>query len=75
MSELIARHVMSGSCDRCGLKADLQMVVMDHCTQNDGDCSTCSLVNYGKDCRNEPIPEHGARLLICRHCAGKARST
>ena len=24
----------------------------DYCTQNDGDCETCSLVNYGRDCRN-----------------------
>ena len=24
----------------------------DYCTQNDGDCDTCSLVNYGRDCRN-----------------------
>ncbi len=23
-----------------------------YCTQNSGDCSTCSLVNYGRDCRN-----------------------
>lgn len=29
----------------------------DYCTQNDGDCQTCSLVNYGRDCRNNPIPE------------------
>lgn len=27
------------------------------CTQNDGDCRTCPLVNDGRDCRNEPI-EH-----------------
>lgn len=27
----------------------------DYCTQNDGDCETCSLVNYGRDCMNEPI--------------------
>lgn len=26
-----------------------------YCTQNDGDCSTCSLVNYGRDCMNQPI--------------------
>ena len=26
-----------------------------YCTQNDGDCFTCSLVNYGRDCRNNPI--------------------
>jgi hypothetical protein len=23
-----------------------------YCTQNEGDCLTCSLVNYGRDCRN-----------------------
>lgn len=27
----------------------------EYCTQNDGDCSTCSLVNYGRDCRNNQI--------------------
>ena len=26
-----------------------------YCTQNDGDCKTCSLVSYGRDCRNNPI--------------------
>lgn len=26
-----------------------------YCTQNDGDCPTCSLVNYGRDCRNNPV--------------------
>ena len=32
----------------------------NYCTQNDWDCETCSLVNYGKDCRNNPIdPDHG----------------
>jgi hypothetical protein len=29
----------------------------DYCVQNDGDCSTCSLVNYGKDCQNNPVTE------------------
>ncbi len=24
----------------------------NYCTQNNGDCSTCGLVNYGRDCRN-----------------------
>ena len=27
----------------------------DYCTQNDGDCNTCSLVNYGRDCKNQPL--------------------
>ena len=26
-----------------------------YCTQNNGDCATCSLVNYGLDCTNNPI--------------------
>ena len=29
--------------------------IPDYCTQNGGDCSTCSLVNYGRDCRNVPV--------------------
>jgi hypothetical protein len=26
-----------------------------YCKQNNGDCATCSLVNYGLDCANNPI--------------------
>lgn len=26
-----------------------------YCTQNNGDCNSCSLSNYGRDCRNNPI--------------------
>jgi hypothetical protein len=26
-----------------------------YCTQNNGDCFTCSLVNYGRDCYNNNI--------------------
>ena len=29
----------------------------DYCTQNDGDCSTCSLVNYGYDCMNHKVSD------------------
>ena len=29
--------------------------VPDYCTQNHGDCSTCSLKNYGRDCRNNKV--------------------
>lgn len=29
--------------------------LMSYCTQNFGDCFTCSLVNYGRDCQNNPI--------------------
>ena len=28
-----------------------------YCTQNDGVCEDCSLVNYGRDCMNNPIEE------------------
>jgi hypothetical protein len=27
----------------------------DYCIQNDGDCKTCSLVNYGRDCQNNIV--------------------
>lgn len=27
----------------------------DYCTQNAENCETCSLVSYGKDCRNNKI--------------------
>ncbi len=26
-----------------------------YCSQNHHDCGTCSLVNYGRDCHNNPI--------------------
>jgi len=26
-----------------------------YCTQNHGDCESCSLVNYNRDCRNVPL--------------------
>ena len=32
----------------------------DYCTQNDGDCSTCSLVSYDRDCQNNPIDDERA---------------
>jgi hypothetical protein len=30
-----------------------------YCTQNNSDCSNCSLVNYGRDCQNNPIGRGG----------------
>jgi len=27
-----------------------------YCTQNNGNCANCSLVNYNRDCQNNPIP-------------------
>lgn len=34
-------------------------MIKSYCTQNNGDCSTCSLVNYNRDCHNNPL--HGGR--------------
>jgi len=28
-----------------------------YCVQRGSDCRTCSMVNYGRDCRNNIIPE------------------
>ena len=38
-----------------------------YCAQNDGDCSPCSLVNYGRDCANNRVAAltpHDARALL-----------
>jgi len=32
-------------------------MIKPYCTQNNGDCSSCSLVSYNRDCQNNPI--HG----------------
>lgn len=29
----------------------------NYCTQNEGQCTTCSLVNYNRDCRNNPVDD------------------
>lgn len=31
------------------------MIKPDYCTQNEGNCPTCSLSNYGRDCMNQKI--------------------
>jgi hypothetical protein len=36
----------------------------EYCTQNNGNCKTCSLVNYGRDCRNNPIPTKRVPVLL-----------
>ena len=34
------------------------------CQRDDGDCTVCSLVNYGRDCHNRPITKlEWARLI------------
>ena len=32
-------------------------MIKPYCTQNNGNCSTCSLVNYNRDCLNNAL--HG----------------
>lgn len=54
--ELIARcdvmikDIEARIVDRWGKSA-----LKPYCTQNDGDCSTCSLKICGRDCRNREI--------------------
>ena len=33
----------------------------NYCTQNNGDCKTCSLANYGRDCENNPIEDNESK--------------
>lgn len=36
------------------------------CQRQDGNCTLCSLVSYGRDCRNRPISKlEWARLAAC----------
>lgn len=37
-----------------------------YCTQNNGDCATCSLVNYGRDCKNVLLMAEGAPVEIVK---------
>jgi len=45
-----------------------------YCTQNNGDCSTCSLVNYGRDCQNQPL-WGGSRPGAGRKPTGRKKQT
>lgn len=36
-----------------GIRPNLER--WSYCTQNDNECPTCSLVNYGRDCLNNPL--------------------
>jgi hypothetical protein len=38
----------------------------DYCTQNQGDCSTCSLVNYGHDCQNNKVDSEAKRDRLAK---------
>lgn len=42
-------------------------MIKSYCTQNDGDCLTCSLTNYGRDCKNNELDvEHLAAVALGR---------
>lgn len=45
-----------------------------YCTQNEGHCSTCSLVNYNRDCQNIPI-QGGRREGAGRKPTGRKKHT
>ena len=36
-------------------KAGAWVEIPAYCAQNDGDCLSCSLVSYGRDCENLPV--------------------
>lgn len=40
------------------------------CQRDDGDCTLCSLVNYGRDCHNRPI----TKLEWSRRMAGMTQA-
>ena len=46
-----------------------------YCTQDNGDCETCSLVNYGLDCRNNPVGRGGAGRGQGRKPTGRSKHT
>ena len=58
--DVIARQYSDCTVARLESEPEIGQVVIvisapDYCTQNDGDCETCSLVNYGRDCKNNPV--------------------
>lgn len=53
---------------------NLTMNKKPYCTQNQGDCSTCSLVSYNRDCQNNPI-WGGAREGAGRPSTGRRKRT
>lgn len=54
-----------------------------YCTQQNGDCQDCSLVNYGRDCKNNPVasnivdgycPACNRPVIYCIHTANHHNS-
>ena len=54
VEELEARKLTAEQAFREDVGATLIQITPDYCTQH-GDCRTCGLVNYGRDCHNVPI--------------------
>ena len=50
------------------------MKTPSYCTQNNGDCTTCSLVNYGRDCRNNPVDYAAFAAATLGRQGGSAKS-
>jgi hypothetical protein len=53
--ELQERRLTAEQAFREDVGSTLFAVAPEYCTQNAGDCESCSLVNYGRDCMNNPI--------------------
>lgn len=49
-------------------------MVKDYCTQNNSDCSICSLVSYGRDCQNKLL-WGGKREGAGRKSTGRKKRT
>lgn len=49
------KYILSAEWSTRDLKGQEQMITPEYCTQNGGDCPSCSLVNYGRDCANNPL--------------------
>lgn len=52
--ELERRNLTAQEAFRADEGKTLIKITPDYCTQS-GDCSACSLSNYGKDCQNNPV--------------------
>jgi len=51
--DAVTRESIEG--DYLEYRGDYDIItVKSYCTQNNSDCKTCSLVNYSRDCRNNP---------------------
>jgi len=48
------REPIEGDCLEYEGEYDV-ITIKPYCIQNNSDCLTCSLVNYGRDCKNNQI--------------------